>query len=167
MPEWEAIGERFANATHYLEKALHKVLSQSIIPAVVAELRVRALRMLSAHYMGLNLLQEIERKRKIEEAVVHRKRSSRIAIKASEKEQARAEALRKAEEEEKMSRTRRLEARAKKEEDERERRELAREQRRIEREARELKIANRNAPKEGSRCVGSSMNSNIRDLWYF
>ncbi|KAI0747333.1 hypothetical protein BC629DRAFT_1739948 [Irpex lacteus] len=150
LPEWEAIGERFANATHYLEKALHKVLSQSIIPAVVAELRVSALSVLLVHYMGLNLLQEIERKRKIEEAVVHRKRSSRIANKESEKEQARAEAIRKAEEEEKMSRTRRLEARAKKEEDERERRELAREQRRIEREARELKIANRNAPKEGS-----------------
>ncbi|KAI0084113.1 hypothetical protein BDY19DRAFT_997962 [Irpex rosettiformis] len=130
LPEWEAISERFANATHYLEKALYKALSQTIVPVVVTELR------------------DIERKRKIEEAVVHRKRSSRIALKESEKEQARAEALRKAEEEDKLSRARRLETRAKREEAEREKREQAREQRRQEREARELKIANRNAPKE-------------------
>ena len=97
----------------------------------------------------------MERKRKVEEAIVHRKRSSRIALKESEKELARAEALRKAEEEDKLSRTKRLEARARKEEAEREKREQAREQRRQEREARELKIANRNAPKEISRYVFS------------
>jgi len=132
LAEWEAIGERFADATHYLERALHKILSQSIVPAVVTELK------------------EAERKRKIEEAVVHRKRSSRIALKETEKEEARAAALRKAEEEEKQARAKRQEARAKKEEAEREKREQAREQRRLEREARERKIQSRNEPKEQS-----------------
>ncbi|KAI0956478.1 hypothetical protein AcV7_006869 [Taiwanofungus camphoratus] len=117
--EWEHIAERFEQATHYLEKALYKVLSQHIVPAVTAELR------------------EVERKRKIEEAIVHRKRSSRIAIKESEKEEARLVAKKKAEEAEKMARAKRLEARVKKEEAEREKREHAREQRRIEREERE------------------------------
>ncbi|OBZ72258.1 hypothetical protein A0H81_07462, partial [Grifola frondosa] len=119
--EWEHIAERFEKATHYLEKALYKVLSQSIVPAVTAELK------------------EAERRRRLEEAIVHRKRSSRIAIKESEKEEARAAAKKKAEEDEKTARARRQEARMKKEEAERERREQAREQRRIEREEREAR----------------------------
>lgn len=85
----------------------------------------------------LESLQEAERKRRLEEAIVHRKRSSRIAIKESEKEEARLAAKKRAEEEEKLARLRRAEARAKKEEEEREKRELAREQRRREREERE------------------------------
>ncbi|KAH9941354.1 hypothetical protein B0H21DRAFT_811643 [Amylocystis lapponica] len=117
--EWEHIAERFEKATHYLEKALFKVLSQHIVPAVTAELK------------------ESERKRRIEEAVVHRKRSSRIAVKESEKEEARLAAKKKAEESEKLARAKRAEARMKKEEAEREKRERAREQRRIEREERE------------------------------
>ena len=52
-------------------------------------------------------------------------------------------ALRKAEEEEKMSRTRRLEARLKKEEDEREKRDSAREKRRKDREEREERLRQR------------------------
>ena len=72
-----------------------------------------------------NLSQEAERKRKMEEAMVHRKRSSRIAMKEVEKEEARLAAKKKAEEEEKMARLRRAEARAKKEEEERENREKA------------------------------------------
>ena len=40
LDEWESIGEQFEKATHYAEKALHKVLSQSIVPVVTAELRV-------------------------------------------------------------------------------------------------------------------------------
>ncbi|CAL1715762.1 unnamed protein product [Somion occarium] len=121
LTEWEHVAEPFEKATHYLEKALYKVLSQVIVPAVTAELR------------------ETERKRKLEEAVVHRKRSSRIAIKESEKEEARMLAKKRAEEAEKQARARRLEARAKKEEAEREKRENAREQRRLEREERERK----------------------------
>lgn len=73
----------------------------------------------------------------MEEAIVHRKRSSRIAIKESEKEEARALAKKKAEDEEKLARARRVEARTKKEEAERAKREQAREQRRLEREERE------------------------------
>jgi hypothetical protein len=73
----------------------------------------------------------------LEEALVQRKRSSRIAVKESEKEEARLIAKRHAEMEEKFSRARRLEARLQKEEAERERRENAREQRRREREAKE------------------------------
>ena len=89
------------------------------------------------HYK-LILYQDTERQRQLEEALVHRKRSSRIAIKESEKEEAELAAKKKAEENEKMSRARRLEARQQKEEAERERRESAREQRRKEREQREL-----------------------------
>ena len=81
--------------------------------------------------------QEIERKKQLEEALVHRKRSSRIAIKESEKEEAELTAKRQQEEDEKMSRTRRLEARQQKEAAEREKKENAREQRRRERELRE------------------------------
>ncbi|KAI9056816.1 hypothetical protein FKP32DRAFT_1681974, partial [Trametes sanguinea] len=123
LPEWEHVADRFANATHYLEKALYKTLTQNIVPFVTAELR------------------EHEKRRRMEEAIVHRKRSSRIAMKETEKEEARLAAKRRAEEEEKMARARRQEARLKKEEEERAKRERAREQRRKEREEREAKIA--------------------------
>ncbi|KAH9838790.1 uncharacterized protein C8Q71DRAFT_833159 [Rhodofomes roseus] len=119
LHEWEHIAERFEKATHYLEKALYKMLTQNIVPVVTAELR------------------EAEKRKKIEEAVVHRKRSSRIATKESEKEQQREAVRKKAEEDEKLSRAKRMEARAKKEEDEREKRDKERERRRLEREERE------------------------------
>lgn len=73
----------------------------------------------------------------MENALVHRKKSSRIALRESEKEEARLTARRQAEEKEKMSRSRRLEVRKQREEEERLRREQGREQRRKEREARE------------------------------
>jgi hypothetical protein len=75
----------------------------------------------------------------MESALVHRKRSSRIALIESEKEEARLTARRHAEEKEKMSRSRRLEVRKQREEEERLRREQGRELRRKEREARELR----------------------------
>lgn len=84
----------------------------------------------------------------MEEAIVHRKRSSRIALKEVEKEEARMAAAKRAEEEEKLARLRRAEARAKKEEAEREKRERAREQRRLEREERE-----RRASERKDRCI--------------
>ncbi|KAH8981590.1 hypothetical protein EDB86DRAFT_3086957 [Lactarius hatsudake] len=121
--EWEHICERFEGATHYAEKALYKLLSQQIVPAIIAELR------------------EIHRKRHLEEAVSQRKRSSRLAVKENEKEEARLAAMKKAEEEEKLSRARRLEARQKREEEERLKREVAREKRRLDREERERKGA--------------------------
>ncbi|EJD06674.1 uncharacterized protein FOMMEDRAFT_144617 [Fomitiporia mediterranea MF3/22] len=120
LEEWEAISHRFEKATHYLEKALHKILVQEIVP-----------------YVTSNLL-EIERQRAKEDALMNRKRSSRIAIKEMEKEAERLATARQAEEDEKMARMRRLEARARREEEERLRREQAREQRRKEREEREL-----------------------------
>lgn len=63
------------------------------------------------------------RKKVLEEAVVHRKRSSRIAVKESVREAERAEARRRAEEEKEMERHKRWEARARKEEEERIKRE--------------------------------------------
>ncbi|KAF7978847.1 hypothetical protein HWV62_44657 [Athelia sp. TMB] len=125
--EWEHVAEPFEKATHYTEKALYKVLTVDIAPAIVAELK------------------EIVRQRQLEEAVVHRKRSSRIAIKESEKEEAQLAAQRKAEEAEKMSRAQRLEARQQREEAERIKRETAREQRRKEREERDARIAQKAA----------------------
>lgn len=40
LNDWEHICEHFEGATHYAEKALYKLLSQHIVPAIVAELRV-------------------------------------------------------------------------------------------------------------------------------
>jgi len=40
LNEWEHVCERFEGAMHYAEKALYKLLSQHIVPAIVAELRV-------------------------------------------------------------------------------------------------------------------------------
>ncbi|KAJ6570295.1 hypothetical protein DFH09DRAFT_1154608 [Mycena vulgaris] len=120
LSDWEHIAERFENGTHYTEKALHKVLVKQIVPVITEELR------------------EVERKRRVEEAIVHRKRSSRIANKESEKEEARMLARQKAEVAEKKNRAQRLEARLAKEEAERERREAAREQRRRDKEAQEV-----------------------------
>lgn len=37
--EWEHIAERFDKATHYSEKALHKVLTVDIVPVITAELK--------------------------------------------------------------------------------------------------------------------------------
>ncbi|KAF7375079.1 Phd finger domain-containing protein [Mycena sanguinolenta] len=121
--DWEHIAERFANGTHYTEKALYKVLTKDIVPVITEELR------------------EIERKRRLEEAVVHRKRSSRIANKEAEKEEARQLARQKAEVVEKKNRAQRLEARLAKEEAERDRREAAREQRRKAKEEQETQSA--------------------------
>ncbi|KAF9650242.1 hypothetical protein BDM02DRAFT_3185624 [Thelephora ganbajun] len=117
LPEWERIPERFENTAHYSERALHKLLNSRIVPAIVADLREIECKK-----------QEAERKRLLEEAVTHRKRSSRIAMKESEKEEARLLSQRKAEEAEKVSRAKRLEMRQQREEAERERKE--REQRR-------------------------------------
>jgi hypothetical protein len=114
---------------------LYKVLTQQIVPYVVNKLKVCPLPIVLPAI--LIPLQENERKQRAEAAIVHRKRSSRIAIKESEKEEARLLALRKAEEEEKQSRARRIEARQQKEAFAREKREAERERRRREREEKE------------------------------
>ncbi|KAJ3890976.1 hypothetical protein GG344DRAFT_48286 [Lentinula edodes] len=128
--EWEHIAERWQNATHYSEKALCKVLKNHIVPIITEELR------------------DVEVKRQKEESITQRKRSSRIAIRESEKEEVRLAAKKKAEEEEKMSRAKRLEARQRKEEAERIKRETAREQRRKEREEKEEREAREAKEKE-------------------
>ncbi|KAJ3809360.1 hypothetical protein F5876DRAFT_44013 [Lentinula aff. lateritia] len=128
--EWEHIAERWQNATHYSEKALCKVLQNHIVPIITEELR------------------DVEVKRQKEESITQRKRSSRIAIRESEKEEVRLAAKKKAEDEEKMSRSKRLEARQRKEEAERIKRETAREQRRKEREEREEREAREAEEKE-------------------
>lgn len=137
LQEWEHFPQQFEHATHYLEKALYKILANEIVPAITHELRVCSFveSLLPSVYMFF--FQEIERKRELEEALVHRKRSSRLALRESEREEARLAAKRKQEEDEKFSRARRMEARLQKEEAERIKRENAREQRRKEREARE------------------------------
>ncbi|KAG6910104.1 hypothetical protein DXG01_013157 [Tephrocybe rancida] len=117
--EWEHIAECFEKATHYTEKALYKVLTNTIVPVVTEELR------------------EIERKEKLSTAMTQRKRSSRLLLRQSEKEEAEAAERKRREEIEKNGRAMRQEARAKKEEEERERRETAREMRRREREEKE------------------------------
>ena len=104
-----------------------------------------------------NLFQEIIRQRQLEEALVHRKRSSRIAIKENEKEEAELAAKKRAEEDDKMSRARRLEARQQKEEAEREKRESAREQRRREREQRELQSRQGPKRRRDPRCFNFLM----------
>jgi site-specific DNA-cytosine methylase len=139
LSDWEHICERFEGATHYAERALYKVLSQQIVPAITAELRVSDFFKINAEVTFEREQQEIQRKRHLEEAVSHRKRSSRLAVKENEKEEARQAAIKKAEEEEKLSRARRLEARLKREEEERLKREVAREKRRLDREERERK----------------------------
>ncbi|KAF6757139.1 hypothetical protein DFP72DRAFT_248163 [Ephemerocybe angulata] len=116
--EWETFPEKFAKSTYYTEKAFYKLLTNVVVPEVVAELRA------------------IEQKRKLEEALNHRKRSSRLATREHEKEAAKLAAQKKIEDDERMSRTRRAEARQQREEAERLKREKAREERRLKRETR-------------------------------
>ncbi|KAF9067222.1 hypothetical protein BDP27DRAFT_1329180 [Rhodocollybia butyracea] len=137
LNDWENVAERWQNATHYSEKSLYKILTKRIIPIITEELREIEAK-----------LQEIENQRQKEEAVNHRKRSSRLAIKESEREEARLAAKKKVEESEKMSRAKRLEARQQKEEAERARRESAREQRLKEREAKDEQEAREAEEKE-------------------
>ncbi|KZS92587.1 hypothetical protein SISNIDRAFT_122053 [Sistotremastrum niveocremeum HHB9708] len=121
LEDWQAFPTRFEQSTNYREKAFYKFLTRADGPV---DLITKAMK-------------EIRNKKKVEEAVVFRKRSSRIAIKESEKEEQKMIAKAKAEEEEKLERARRLEARLKKEEDDRRKREEKREARRREREAEE------------------------------
>jgi hypothetical protein len=133
--EWEHIAERFAKATHYLERALHKVLVNNIVPDVTAELRVNKSLPFSFCLLNASLSsQEIERRHHLSLAVTQRKRSSRLLLRQFEREEAQATARKLSEEEERHSRARRAEARHQKEEADRERRETARETRRKERE---------------------------------
>lgn len=138
-------------------------MTQSIVPAVTAELKVCVATLTLACCVKPLHLQELERQRKIEEAMVHRKRSSRIAMKESEKEEARMAAIKRAEEDEKEARAKRAEARAKKEQAEREKRENAREQRRLDREEREER-ARRKEERDRARKYVSKFNQFFIDV---
>ncbi|KAH6913234.1 hypothetical protein BKA70DRAFT_1558612 [Coprinopsis sp. MPI-PUGE-AT-0042] len=118
LAEWEAFPQRFAEATHYTERSFYKYLTTALVPEVTAELKA------------------IEQKRRMEEALNTRKRSSRLAVRENEKEAVRLAAQKKAEEDAQNARARRLEARLQREQEERDRREKDREERRAAREAR-------------------------------
>ncbi|KAF8638187.1 hypothetical protein AX17_002384 [Amanita inopinata Kibby_2008] len=122
--DWEHIADRFATTTHYSEKALYKYLINHLVPAITDSLK---------ECPSL----ATQRQRRMEEAIIHRKRSSRIASKESERQRALAAAKKGAEEQEKLSRTQRLEARLQREEERHIRQEDAKERRTGEQEARE------------------------------
>ena len=67
--EWEALGTQFAKSKHPDEKALHKILSTDIVPRVLEDIA------------------EAEKAAALEAALAARKRSSRIAMKESEREE--------------------------------------------------------------------------------
>ncbi|KAF7312177.1 DALR-1 domain-containing protein [Mycena indigotica] len=130
LQEWETIAARFKGGTHYTEKSLHEVLTQHIVPIITEELRVSVFEFLCIPpFSDLFFIQELERKQQLENAIVHRKRSSRIAMKEQEKQTAKLIILQKSEAHQKKTRAQRLEARLATQEVERERRETAREQR--------------------------------------
>ncbi|KAJ7795948.1 hypothetical protein B0H14DRAFT_2620412 [Mycena olivaceomarginata] len=86
LSDWERISGHFQTATHHAEKTLHQVLV-TIVPVVAKKFRVTSPALRRYHYsLGSK---EIERKRRLEEAVLHRKRSARIAKKEMENEEAR------------------------------------------------------------------------------
>ncbi|KAF8348992.1 hypothetical protein F5887DRAFT_545100 [Amanita rubescens] len=131
LHDWEHIADRFASGSHYSEKALHKYLVNHLVPRVTENLR------------------NIERQKRLEDAITYRKRSSRIALKESEREQALAVTRKRAEEEERLSRARRLQARQQREEERRMRQENARVQRRKERESKEAERERGVEPEQG------------------
>lgn len=105
-------------------------------------------------------LEEERKRRIIEETLMPRKRSSRIAVKESQKEEARLAALRETDEVERMSRSKRLAMRQKRDEEERLKKEQAQEQRQQERD-RAAKNAgksngNGNLPVDDSRETSTS-----------
>lgn len=135
--EWENVAVSLLNATHYSERALYKRLTGEIVPSVTVMLRVSGFNSVFANAFDTSL-KEMEKHRSKEEALLNRKRSSRIAIREFERETSRLVAQKQAEDEERLARLRRAEARARKEEEERANREKERERRRLEREQREL-----------------------------
>ncbi|GJJ08665.1 hypothetical protein Clacol_002884 [Clathrus columnatus] len=98
LEDWEEFPKQFSNSTNKRERAFYKLLVNELVPAIIEVLKVKV------------------KKQVVEDAIVHRKRSSRLAIKESLRE---AEKTKKAEAEKEMDRHRRWEARARKEVEER------------------------------------------------
>ncbi|CEH16602.1 Histone acetyltransferase SAGA/ADA, catalytic subunit PCAF/GCN5 and related proteins [Ceraceosorus bombacis] len=86
--EWEAIAVRFAKSKHPDEKAFHSYLQESVIPRVMAD------------------FDAVEKQRAVEAALASRKRSSRIAMKESEREERERDRAARLEMEERMARLR-------------------------------------------------------------
>lgn len=132
--EWEAISLQFAKSKHPDEKSLHQLIKQEVLPKVMAD------------------LEEAEKQRALEAAMANRKRSSRIALKESEREEKERDRVARLKMEERMATIRAEEAQqvAKEKEEknlarvreerlrEREERMLARERELIEKAEREM-----------------------------
>ncbi|AAW42093.1 hypothetical protein CNBC6970 [Cryptococcus deneoformans B-3501A] len=116
--DWRTFPEQFAKSKHPDEKALYKLLHDQVGPTIIEQLT------------------EKEKERLKQEAFLNRKRSSRIATKELEKEEAVRREQAQREMEERMERTRKEEMRKAKEEAEALAREKAREDRLKEREER-------------------------------
>ena len=116
--EWEEIGTRFAKSKDADEKALHKLLKEDIVPRVLQD------------------IEAAEKAAALEAALAARKRSSRIAMKESEREEREREAEARAKMEERMKRIRDEEKEKKRREDEARAEERKREDRLREREER-------------------------------
>ncbi|WVO13042.1 hypothetical protein L204_100651 [Cryptococcus depauperatus] len=118
LHDWQTFPEQFAKSKHPDEKALYKLLTQTVGPTIIEQLA------------------EIERERLKNLAFQNRKRSSRIATKELEREELLRREAAQREMEERMERTRREEEKKKQEEQEHIARERAREYRLREREER-------------------------------
>lgn len=119
--DWETFPERFANATNIDEVNFYEYLIDVVQPQVTAVFRVRsALSLLFGRQQAdirSTALKEAEATKKLEEAIRNRKRSSRIQLLESQKdEQERLEAARRATEA-RLDRVRKEEAQKKLEED--------------------------------------------------
>lgn len=116
--DWRTWPEQFANSRHPDEKALYRLLRDSIAPTIIEALVIK------------------EQERLKQEAINNRKRSSRIATRELEKEEMLRREQAQREMEERMERVRREEARVAREEADLVARERAREDRLREREDR-------------------------------
>jgi len=90
--EWLAMSTRFAKSKHPDEKLLHQFLQAEVLPKVMAD------------------IEEAEKQRALEAALANRKRSSRIALKESEREEKERDRVARLKMEEKMAAIRAEEA---------------------------------------------------------
>lgn len=124
--EWLDFAKRFAKSKDPNEKNLHRFINNEILDQVLAA------------------MDEIERQRQLEQALANRKRSSRIAMKESEREERKRDREARARMEEKMAAIRKEEELKRQKEEEEQEAQKSREQRLREREerlrARELEI---------------------------
>jgi hypothetical protein len=90
--EWLAMSTRFAKSKHPDEKGLHQFLQGEVLPKVMAD------------------IEEVEKQQALEAALANRKRSSRIALKESEREERERDRVARLKMEEKMAAIRAEEA---------------------------------------------------------